>query len=294
MITYALSTCAFGGVYDELTANALRQGKFRNFELLFSTAPYGEQHQKQMKYIRQLVKEGVMNFPSCHMPFQDGNNWDASCPDEFLRREIVRNHIELLQAHSDILGRHITIHASGEPPLSEHPVRMVQIQRTLEELVPVTEKLGVTINIEFLPRTCLGNSVEELRSIVAGFDRDQVGICLDVNHVMGNYRELPEIILALGDRINTFHISDYDGVDETHWIPGQGVYDWGKILRNIRQLDHDVLLILETDMQLKRLARKVDPVFALRQNERACYFMENFDRLSAEAAEFVIPGNPGK
>ena len=91
--------------------------------------------------------------------------------------------------------------------------------------------------------------------------------------------------------INTFHISDYDGVDETHWMPGQGVYDWGEILDCINKIDHDTVLIFETTAQLKRTDREIDPAFRLRQNERACYFMENFRRLTAEIDNFIIPGN---
>ena len=291
MISYALSTCAFGGVIDEITANALRNGKFRKFELLFSTAVDGEVFSKFLQEARKLVKEGVMSFPSAHMPFQNGNNWDLSCTDEKVRRSIVANHIELLYKNADIIGRNITVHASGEPELESHPVRMVQIHRTLEDLMPVAEDLNLTFNIEYLPRTCLGNSVKEIQDIIADFSPERVGICMDVNHIMDRYRELPDIIDELADRINTFHISDYDGVDETHWIPGQGIYDWGEVLRAIRKIDHDVLLILETDMQLKRLSRKVDSFFALRQNERACWFMENYDRLASEASQFEIPGN---
>ena len=291
MISYALSTCAFGGVIDEMTADALRKGKFRQFELLFPTAPDGEVFSKFLQEARKLVNEGVMTFSSSHMPFQNGNNWDVSCTDEYVRKYIVANHIDLLRKNADIIGRNVTVHASGEPPLDEHPLRMVQICRTLEDLMPIADELDLTFNIEYLPRTCLGNSVEELQAIVANFDKKRVGICLDVNHTMDRYAELPDMINVLAERINTFHISDYDGVDETHWIPGQGIINWSAVLQEIRKINHNVLLILETDMQLKRLARKVDPVFALRQNERAVWFMENFDRLSAESAAFVIPGN---
>ena len=82
-----------------------------------------------------------------------------------------------------------------------------------------------------------------------------------------------------------------DDVDETHWIPGQGIHDWPEIMRRIRAIDHDVLLILETTRQLSHAKREIDPLFALRQNERACWFLENCERLVPEIEDFRIPGN---
>ena len=98
--------------------------------------------------------------------------------------------------------------------------------------------------------------------------------------------EKQEVIIQFNKLI---YENDYDGVDETHWIPGQGVYDWDEILTCIRQLDKEVLLILETTIQLSRKARFVDPYFIIRQNERACFIMENYKRLSLESENFVIP-----
>lgn len=291
MIRYALSTSSFGGVVNEQTAAALRQSKFRNFELIFPVDAFGEKMQGNCRMIRQLVKEGVMNIPSVHMPFHNGTLWDASYPDEAIRKSIVDNHIRLIRECHDMTGSLITMHASGEPPMEEHPVRMDKICRTLEDMMPLAEEFGLCYNIEFLPRTCIGNCVEEIQQITANFDADRVGVCLDVNHIMDRYRELPDIIDTLAPRIKAFHISDYDGIDETHWMPGQGVYDWAEILRHIRKIDHDVLLIFETNMQLKRTDRVIDPIFALRQNEKACWFMENYERLTAELENFVIPGN---
>ena len=289
MIKYAISTSSIGYPLTEEYIPALRKSKFRNYELTFSTSILTDEVRKNYTVVRNLVKEGVMNISSVHMPFENGTNWDASYPDEEIRKKIVKNHITLLKEYSDIIGNLVTIHASGEPPLDEHPVRMTMIKRTLEELMPIAEELNLTFNIEYLPRTCLGNSVEELQEIVKDFDEKRVGVCLDVNHIMNEYKKLPLIIKALGKRINSFHICDYDGVDETHWIPGQGVYDWDEILTCIRQLDKEVLLILETTIQLSRKARFVDPYFIIRQNERACFIMENYKRLSLESENFVIP-----
>ena len=76
-----------------------------------------------------------------------------------------------------------------------------------------------------------------------------------------------------------------------HWIPGQGIIDWLEIMKHIRSIDHDVLLILETSRQLKSPSRSIDPIFFLHQNEKACWFLENCGEIHSRIEQFLIPGN---
>ncbi|MBQ9338017.1 MAG: sugar phosphate isomerase/epimerase [Lentisphaeria bacterium] len=295
MITYALTAPSpFGKYISESVAAAMRKSKFRNFELTFSQyIKDDEQSRTAARLTRQLIDEGIIHPVSVHLPFTGGGiSWDPSTLDEDLRKDVSARQIRMIRDHVDQMAPMVTIHASGEGiPMSEHPQRIGQMCKTIEEMLPIAGELGFVINVEFLPRTCLGNCVEELRQIVSNFDPNQVGVCLDVNHIMNRYRELPAMIDTLAPRIRSFHISDYDGVDETHWLPGQGIHDWPELMRHIRAIDHDVLLILETTCQLTHSRREIDSIFALRQNERACWFLENCDRLMPEIEQFRIPGN---
>ena len=122
-----------------------------------------------------------------------------------------------------------------------------------------------------------------LECLVAPFDPVHVGICLDVNHVMERWKELPEIIARLAPRLRTLHISDYDGVDEMHWFPGQGIIDWPALMNAIRALDHEVLLIYETTWQLglQTGPHIASPAWAVRQVENSIWFLENHPELLA-------------
>ena len=292
MITYALSApWSFADLVTESAAAALRKSKFRCFEVSFSKYVLDDEAVRaSIRLVRQLIAEGTIRPVSVHLPFSA--SWDASAPDEELRKDVSARLVGMIRKNADQMGPMVTLHAStGGIPMSEHPQRIGQVCKTIEEMLPAAGELGFVINVEYLPRTCLGNSAEELQQIVSNFDAGQVGICLDVNHIMDRHRELPGIIDTLAPRIRSFHICDYDGVDEMHWIPGQGIHDWPEIMRHIRAIDHDVVLILETARQLKHDRREIDPVFALRQNERACWFLENCDRLVPEIEKFRIPGN---
>ena len=293
MIAYALSACSFGNFVTPAVAAALKQTRFRNFEPYFGTCILDDElSRSSAELTRRLISEGVFRPASVHLPFYGGNmSWDPSHPDEGQRKEIAARFIKLIRDHADMMAPMVTLHASNEPPLAEHPQRIGQVCKTIEEMLPAAREMGFVINVEFLPRNCVGNCVEELLQIVSRFDPDQVGICLDVNHIMDRYKELPQMIDTLAPRIRSFHICDYDGIDETHWLPGQGIHDWVELMKHIRAIDHDVLLILETSWQLRREKRPVDPIFSIRQNERACWFLENCEKLIPQIESFRIPGN---
>lgn len=294
MISYAVSLGSFGGLMTPALADAFRKSKLHNLELSFT--PYTEesaQAEASRELTRSLLKEKIVRSSSVHLPFYGGGvSWDPSAPDETARREVAARFIRLIRSHADMMAPHVTLHASLEPPLAEHPVRIDQACRTIEDLLPLAAELGFSINVEYLPRTCIGNCVEELQTIMSRFDPELVGICMDVNHIMDHWRELPEIIAALAPRIRTFHINDYDGVDEMHWFPGQGILDWQAVMRQIRAISHDVLLIFETLNELgTKVSHVADPLFGIRQTEFSIWFLENCESVVPQVRDFRIPGN---
>jgi sugar phosphate isomerase/epimerase len=84
--------------------------------------------------------------------------------------------------------------------------------------------------LECLPRTCLGNTADELLQIVSAVGND-LGVCFDSNHLL---KEKPEEFVAkTGSRIVTVHLSDFDGVDERHWLPGTGIINWTEVVSEL-------------------------------------------------------------
>lgn len=290
MISYAISMACCGKVMTRELANAFRKSKLRNVEI--TLAVYTQENEisrESEKLTLELIGEGTIHPASVHLPFC--GIWDPSELNEEKRKYNIACFSRLIQEHSGLLGEHMTLHASAEPPLAEHPARIDQVCRSLEDLMPLAERFGFSINMEFLPRTCVGNSVDELQRIMRRFDAKHVGICLDVNHIMNRAEELPAIIHELAPRIRSFHINDYDNVDEVHWLAGQGCIDWVGVMKEIRAIPEDVLLIHETVWQLQSQDHKVDPVWQLRQIETACWFLENCNTVMPSIRDFKIPGN---
>lgn len=295
MRNYAVSWASFGFFCDEEFADAFKKSKFVRAELNF--LPYtidDERARKSYDITRKMVQNKEVIPVSVHLPFctwDENISYDISEPDENIRREVIKRLEKMIRDKADIMAPHVTLHGSLEPALEDHPVHIDQCRRSIEELLPLAEEMGFSMNIEYLPRTCIGNSVEELQKITSDFDSKHVGICLDVNHIMDKYNELPDIIETFSDRIRTFHICDYDGIDELHWFPTQGIIDWQKVMAKIRNIKHDVIMIYETPYQLYDTGRKrfANPIYALNEMAKCTYLLENCDTILPAIQQFEIP-----
>ena len=69
-------------------------------------------------------------------------------------------------------------------------------------------------------------------------------VCFDVNHIT-LYEGAREALSALGGRVGTLHISDHDGVDERHWIPGRGIVDWPAFVAGLDDIGYQGCLMHE-------------------------------------------------
>lgn len=171
-----------------------------------------------------------LDIRSFHLPFylapEDGPVDPASL-DPDVRKRTAEIHARFLRKAASIGARLAVVHACLEQ--KAEPRRAERIARSKESLVAladVAEPLGVTICVEDLPRTCLGNTAEELADIVSCDER--LRVCFDVNHLL--YGTHADFLRLLGPKIAATHISDYDFVNERHWLPGEGKIDWKALL----------------------------------------------------------------
>ncbi len=177
---------------------------------------------------------------SLHIPY--GTAWDPSILDAQARRDALERIVNVMNIASEWGIRTAVLHPSWEPiPNEERQQRLETCKNSLNELADQADALNVKLAIECLPRTCLGNSSGEMEYLISG--HPNLGICCDVNHLL---MERPEdFIQKLGERIVTTHISDYDGIDEKHWMPGKGINDWPKIIGALLDAGYNGAFIYE-------------------------------------------------
>ena len=297
MRKYTVASCSLGTYFNQSMEDAIRANRMKRLELSGSlVTSTDETAQDTVKRIQGMVKDGVLVIGSVHIPF--GSPYDPSAVNEEDRlrnceaiKNVVRKCVE-----AGLGAPAYTLHGGMEPTLDhERAHRIAQSRKSIGELAPFFAELGADLNIEILPRSCVGNCVEELRAIVDG-QAPNVGICFDVNHVMNRAKELPDMIRTLASRIKSFHLSDYDNVDEQHWtIPHSGMIEWHSVMAAIKEIDHDLNMIFECHALRACDWRPYTAMdAAVRLFEYSAFYLENIEKfaeLDKEFERFAIPGN---
>jgi sugar phosphate isomerase/epimerase len=216
----------------------------------------------------EALRGSTLELWSVHAPF--GKDLDLSSLDDEVQQATLQAIKEAFAFAAELGCELVVVHPSAEPiSPEERPARLARSRDGLAELARATSASGPRMAIEPLPRTCLGNSLAEMELLLEGLPEDRAGICLDVNHANVG-QDLGTFIARLGSRIWTLHISDNDGVDEKHWLPGEGVIDWRALLHDLRQADYSGPFLYEVSRGDKELA------------ERLADFGENYARLMTE------------
>ena len=184
--------------------------------------------------IRENSQKTGVQLWSVHLPY--GNDFDVSNINEVERKKNVKTQKEFIDI-AELLGvKRMVLHPSVDRITSS--VRQLHIEALRESLLELQDYLkgkSVSLNIENLPRACLGNSIEEMAKILEGIPN--IGICADVNHMKGVKPE--DFISFFGKRIKMVHMSDYDFVDEKHWLPGWGDNNWNNIILSLIEAGYD-------------------------------------------------------
>ena len=177
---------------------------------------------------------------SFHLPF--GNAWDVSAKDDAVRKKAIDELTKLLCW----AGRHqiniAVLHPSFEPiDDSERSERLRLASDSIRTLSKSAAQYGVRIAVENLPRTCLGNCADEIL-VLTDFGKT-ASICLDVNHLLKEKHA--DFIDKTGPYIITTHLSDYDFIDEKHWLPGDGMINWKELKESLDKAGYDGRYLFE-------------------------------------------------
>ena len=93
----------------------------------------------------------------------------------------------------------------------------------------------MTLAVEDLPRTCLGNCAAEMLELLSA--HPALRSCLDTNHLLGE--DTAAYVRRVGNRIVTTHVSDFDFINERHWLPGEGKQDFTAILEALCETGYE-------------------------------------------------------
>ena len=156
---------------------------------------------------------------SLHLPFTPFHVIDISNPD--LAEYSVEYFKNIIKNALPLGVKIFVIHPSGEPiDNSQRQIRLDCAKQSLKKLGAFAEENGVTIEIL------------ELISV-----HPNLRVCFDTNHLLGE--NLEDFIKNVGNKIVTTHVSDYDFIDERHWLPLEGKVDWQKVISSLKEVGYN-------------------------------------------------------
>ena len=191
--------------------------------------------------MKEKIDSADIKVWSMHLPFS--KKLDISVLDSVKRTKNVKFIAGMIELSAMFKPERLVLHASSEPIADTlREKRIKYAQESINILRQYAKKIGAELCVENLPRTCLGNTPDELLQIIEPFS--DVKICFDTNHYLNE--DPLEYIRKLGDKIGTIHVSDYDGINECHWIPGDGNIDWGKLVSMLKDVGYEGVFMYET------------------------------------------------
>lgn len=188
------------------------------------------------KRIKELCKKYNVRMNSYHLPFNDERlqgvyMYAPSSLNADLREKTLERTKQLISEIADAHPKFVVLHGSRRVAAEERAQRLDYFVEYLRSLCDFCKPYGITVAVETLLECCIGgggdvpeNRIAEHRYIMENVGRDNVGICLDNNHFIKS--DSIDFVRELGRYVVTTHFSDYDGVEERHNMPGEGVTDW--------------------------------------------------------------------
>jgi len=199
--------------------------------------------------LKRDSKSSGVELWSFHLPFMPFETIDISALSREVRENSVKRDSELIKMASDIGVTKYVIHASGEPINdTERGERMKRAKESLFSLAETAVKNGGTLAVEDLPRTCLGRNSEEILELIGA--HESLRVCFDTNHLLSE--PITDFIKNVGDKIITTHVSDYDFIDEKHWLPGEGSINWQELYSALKDTGYNGVWLYELGFRAPR------------------------------------------
>lgn len=201
--------------------------------------------------IKKSADDAGIKVWSVHMPY--GANIDLSLTNDAARKKVVAFHKKAIGMVAVLQPEYILFHPSYYLGLNERQSRINSLVKSVKEIKSSVDSIGAHIVIENMlgPEILkdatherpLCRTVEETLSIMSMMDDDVYSI-VDLNHI----KNPEKLILALGSRLKSLHVSDGNGEAECHYMPceGLGTVDWTAVLSALNKVDYQGPFLYET------------------------------------------------
>lgn len=241
MYKIGLSTC------NNVTEEFFKQCKIAGIEVVEISASKENCDALNYNEVLSWSKKYSLKISSFHLPFAPFTEIDIS--NEKLSGKTIEYLSDIITKATDIGINKFIIHPSGEPiDDNDRNARLNTAKESLNKLAEFVYSKGGVLAVENLPRTCLGKNSTEINELLSA--NSKLKACFDTNHLLA---ENPvDFINAVGNKIITTHVSDYDFINERHWLPGEGKTNWQSILTALNNVKYNGPWLYEVSLEVPK------------------------------------------
>jgi sugar phosphate isomerase/epimerase len=244
-------------------------------------SPHDDDYEKvfaNAAQIRKAAEAMGITIRSLHLPF-GMHMYNFCAPDAADIKETMRMQKEMLRGAAALGVKYVIAHGGIPLPQTERKKYLAIARENIADLQKAASALGIHVCVESLLPSCIGRNSKELLYIMSA--HPDLRVCLDPNHLFDE--DHVALIRAVGKKIAAVHFSDYDGLDERHWMPGEGIIDWRSIVAALSEVGYEGPLLYE-----------VNPFRTPKTIDRRALTFEDFRENHAALCRGEIPAPIGK
>ena len=177
--------------------------------------------QIKKEHMPRLVEDMGLSLDNLHVPYNNSNELWSELESE--RAEFIWRHIRWLNDCADYHIPIMVMHLNDGP---NPPAPNNYGLESFYELVKTAEELGVTLAIENTRRS------DSVSYLLSGIPSRRLGFCYDSSHYFLTNENDFDLLDNYGERLVTTHLSDNDGLEDRHWLPGHGIIDWSTLSKH--------------------------------------------------------------
>ena len=144
---------------------ALSESRFHRIELSCGQYLEPQETKELVELVRNADELAGVETASVHLPFCPFEKFPYPAGEKE-RKAVAEYLAEFIRLTAPLAAKNYTFHASIEPVRpEERGMLLEQTRPVIASLVRAAAAAGASLNVELLPRTCIGNCVEELLAL---------------------------------------------------------------------------------------------------------------------------------
>ena len=213
----------------------MKDSGFEAIELVSAGCWNKQEEEANLPFITEAVKkikDSGLTFQSVHIPFSLPW-WDFAAIDENQRRLAIDTYKWAVDSFKGDLPNLFVIHPGERPKTpEERPYKLENLAKSMLELCEFSPR---PVCVENMVNQGLLNKISEAKDLLNAVPK--LNMTIDINHSLLQKPE--EYIAEIGSRVKNLHISDNDGTDERHWLPGKGIINFNAILSTLEKVGYN-------------------------------------------------------